>query len=126
MTRIPIPPVTREPVEAKVFDAMWIRSLVVICDKPGDPGMIVIEWLPMAADGELLEPSRRIECNSLYGAMAEVPELANAFISILGTVYPLINWLALQEQNRIEEQERLTEEQAEEPANQNQQPEEST
>ena len=89
MTRILIDPIQREAVTAKTFDAMWLTSLVVLTPSPGQEGRIAIEWQPMAIDGELYPTTNRIECESLFAAISQVPALAQAFGAIMQAVLPL-------------------------------------
>lgn len=89
MTRIKIDPIQREAITTKTFDAMWLTSLVVLTPIPGQEGRIAIEWQPMAIDGELYPQINRIECDSLFSAVQEVPALAKAFGAIMKAVLPL-------------------------------------
>lgn len=90
MSRIPIQPVTRPPVEAKVFDTMWVTSLVIQTPYPGCAGRCVITYKPMSQDYETLDHEQRIESNSLMLDVSEVPAIGQAFQSILAAIPPMI------------------------------------
>lgn len=88
-TIITIEPIEREAVTAKTFDRMWLTSLVVLKPSPQTEGKVVIEWQPMSLDGELFPQTNRIECDTLFAAIAAVPEIATAFNAVMQAVIPL-------------------------------------
>jgi hypothetical protein len=92
-------PVTTPAVPAREFPIAWIRSLQITAHDPGGEGQISLEILPMSVDKHLHFPgATTVSTDTLYAAMAEVPELRDAFIAILNAVKPLQAWIAEQQE----------------------------
>ena len=101
-------PVVKEAIASKNFPIMWIYNLLFHCPSPTvtqetgiegeDPilvGRLMLEAFPMAEDGELYTDGKiTIDTNELYAVIANVPEAAAAFSSILAAVKPTQAYLA--------------------------------
>ena len=97
-------PIVAPPQPPKVYPIVWIRNLQIQAHDPTGEGKLYLEIIPMAEDRELLY-SRTIEIktDTLYQAMQEVPELAQAFGAILAAVKPLKAWIDAQSSTPTEE-----------------------
>ena len=90
-------PIVAPPKEPKVYPIVWIRNLQIQAHDPMGEGKLYLEIVPMAEDRELLYSGTiEIKTDTLYQAMNEVPELAQAFGAILAAVKPLKAWIDAQ------------------------------
>ena len=100
-------PVTRPATAEKTYPLLWLYQLRTLAPDPlqTQPGVlngedatrvgrVVMEAVPMAADGELLWSEPIIaDTDELYRMAAEVPEVATAFDSILASLKPAKAWI---------------------------------
>ena len=92
-------PIVAPPKEPKVYPIVWIRNLQIQAHDPTGEGKLYLEIVPMAEDRELLYSGTiEIKTDTLYQAMNEVPELAQAFGAILAAVKPLKAWIDSQKE----------------------------
>lgn len=93
-------PIQAPAVPPKVYPIQWIRNLQVTAHDPNAEGKLYVEILPMSQDRELFWGNGSIEVSTdkLFQAMAEVPEVAQAFGAILNCIKPLQDWIAAQQQ----------------------------
>ena len=90
-------PIVAPPAPQKVFPIVWIRNLQIQAHDPMGEGKLYLEIIPMAEDRELLYSGTiEIKSDTLYQAMQEVPELAQAFAAILAAVKPTKAWIDAQ------------------------------
>jgi hypothetical protein len=92
-------PIVAPPTPQKTYPIVWIRNLQINAHDPNSEGQLYLEIVPMAADRELLYSGTiELKTDTLYQAMSEVPELAQAFGAILAAVKPLKAWIDAQNQ----------------------------
>ncbi len=101
LTPIPLKEqIETQPVEAKTFDSMWIKTIHVNTPSPDmSAGSIYIEYVPMVAGtGETLETAPvQLHTASLWLAAGTVPEVGIALGALLAAIRPLENFI--EEQN---------------------------
>lgn len=82
-------PITTDPIPAKVFDKLHVYTLAAI-QPTANPasGSITVELLPATSTGELAPSDQMQRMTAPLNAdiMAEVPELAAAFNSVLAAI----------------------------------------
>lgn len=92
-------PIVAPPTPQKTYPIVWIRNLQINAHDPNGEGQLYLEIVPMSTEKELLYSGTiELKTGELYRAMAEVPELAQAFGAILAAVKPLQNWIDTQQQ----------------------------
>lgn len=98
---LPLPePVVRQAVEAKTFPFVWLYNVVIHAPGPAHEANVVVEVLPMAADGDLSWPHlQKIESAEFMRAIVEVPEVAAAYQATLAAIIPMKNWIASQQES---------------------------
>ena len=99
-------PIVAPPAPQKVYPIVWIRNLQIQAHDPTGEGKLYLEIVPMAEDRELLYSGTiEVKTDTLYQAMSEVPELAQAFAAILAAVKPTKAWIDAQQQEPANEPE---------------------
>lgn len=100
-------PSEKPAVESKTFPLLWMYTLNIQCPsststQPGridgeDPvrvGVVSLEAMPMAMDGEQLWSDLfRVETDELYRMLGEVPEVETAVNAILAAIKPAQAWV---------------------------------
>lgn len=85
--------------QEKVYDTAWIYNLSVHAPS-NNAGRITIEVLPYNQQTQEIAPGsyvQTIHTDKLFQAMAEVPEVQQAFGAILNAIEPLRTWVAAQQ-----------------------------
>lgn len=85
--------------QEKVYDTAWIYNLNVHAPS-NNAGRITIEVLPYNQQTQEIAPGnyvQTIHTDKLFQAVAEVPEVQQAFGAILNAIEPLRVWIAAQQ-----------------------------
>lgn len=114
--------------ETVVAPVMWITDMIIRCPKPQTEGSVTLNYIPMTADGVLVEhdadgnnTKRAVVVDNLYETMGECQELAAAFQAIIAAVLPIKAIIDKREADRLAklEEERLAAEEASNPIEEN-------
>lgn len=93
---MPLPmnqPLVIPPRAPKVATLRWIKSIAITCPDPQSEGGIVVEFVPMTDDGELIEKNDAgesvvgiIQTHALFADLQRIPELQAAMSAILTAI----------------------------------------
>lgn len=99
-------PVEVAPVEAKVYNDLWINAISIIVPSETE-GRITVELNPYNYDTKeiLKDEVISVGTSELWSAVAEVPEVAMAMGHIIAAIGPLKEWIKLKENPPIPEPE---------------------
>lgn len=93
---MPLPlgsPVIIPARDSKVATQRWLKAITITCPNPQSEGRIVVEYVPMTEDGEIVSKDDAgndltgvITTNTLFADIAQIPELQAAMSAILAAV----------------------------------------
>lgn len=87
--------VVTQPVESKEYPFVWIYNLIIHAPSPTGSARLLIEYYPMAADGDLYVAGgiRKIETSNFFECAQQVPEVAAAYTAVLASIAPAKTWI---------------------------------
>lgn len=92
--------VSTEPIEAKSYDSMWIKTIQVRTPDPFmTSGDAYIEYVPMeSGTGQTFDARPvQVNCSELWLAAATVPEVGKALECLLDAIRPLEDFILARE-----------------------------